>query len=219
MKIFVKFLSWVFCPSKCVFCNEVTSKGISFCPDCKEKIKLDPKFCYPPSVSHRDLLCCMSALPYHEQLVRNGILNLKFNHHSASASVFGEILSDMHFSAADGADIITSVPLHKSRMNDRGYNQSELIAKYYANRLGKPYQNLLIKTKRNEVQSTLTDPAKRKENVKGCYEIINNVDISGKTILIVDDVFTTGATMRECADVLKKSGAHRVIGATVCYAE
>lgn len=219
MNTIIDFLSWVFCPSRCVFCNEVTSKGVMFCPDCKDKIKLEPKFCYPPEVTHRDLLCCMAALPYHNKLVRNGILNLKFNHYAAAAPVFGEILFDMHFTAAESVDIVTAVPLHKSRRNNRGYNQSELIAKDYAARLNKPYKELLIKIKRNATQSTISDPSVRKDNVKGCYEIINGVDISGKTILIIDDVFTTGATMRECAHILKKSGAGRVIGAAICYSE
>ena len=111
---------------------------------------------------------------------------------------------------ADFYDIIIPVPISKKRIKKRGYNQSKLITKELANILNIKYEaNILIKTK-NNIQQSFLNKQQRKQNVKGVYKIKNKHKILNKNILLVDDIYTTGATLNECAKVLKESGAQKI---------
>ena len=106
-------------------------------------------------------------------------------------------------------DYIISVPLHKKRFRVRGYNQSELIAREVSKICEKTYcKGVLVKSKNIVAQSKL-DKLDRIRNIKDAFEIENDAVeiVSGKKIAIFDDVFTTGATVNECAKVLKSAGA------------
>lgn len=104
-------------------------------------------------------------------------------------------------------DIIIPVPISKKRLNTRGYNQSSLIAKNLAQELNIEYsEKILIKTKDNKPQSEMKQDT-RKSNVSGVYKVINKERINNKKVLIVDDIFTTGSTVDECAKVLKENNA------------
>ncbi|MBP2630549.1 MAG: phosphoribosyltransferase [Firmicutes bacterium] len=108
-------------------------------------------------------------------------------------------------------DIVVPVPLHKDRLEERGFNQTEKIFKPWAAQQGTEWQSILRRKKATLKQHNLTI-AQRKQNIKDAFCITKQCDIQGKTILLVDDIFTTGATMNECAKVLKSAGANRVIG-------
>ena len=113
-------------------------------------------------------------------------------------------------------EVVVSVPISKERLKERGYNQSELIAKKTAECLGIPYANCMIKTKHNSEQHRL-HLKDRKENVKGVYELEENKHITNKKVLLVDDIVTTGYTLAECASVLMEHGAKEVLcGAVAC---
>ena len=116
----------------------------------------------------------------------------------------------------DNAEVIViPVPLHKRKFNQRGYNQSELIARKTAGYLGiTPAADCLLKIKSTKDQARLKD-GQRPENLKNAFVCSKPWLISGKNILLVDDVFTTGATMNECARVLKEAGAKEVIGLAI----
>lgn len=112
-------------------------------------------------------------------------------------------------------DIIGAVPIHKKRMLERGYNQSELIAKEIAKNIqGIEYKKLLKKTKNNQTQSELKKE-ERLENVKNVYEIQNKQIIQDKKIILFDDIYTTGSTVNECSKVLKENGAKEVLVLTL----
>ena len=113
-------------------------------------------------------------------------------------------------------DIILSVPLHKKRLKERGYNQSQLIAKklvkeynLHNNKKMIYYNDVIIKTKNIKPQSTknLKD---RIQDVIGIYEIKNKEKIIGKNIIIFDDIYTTGSTANECKKILLEAGANKV---------
>lgn len=113
-------------------------------------------------------------------------------------------------------DLITPVPLHWWRAHRRGYNQSELLAKHLASRLDIPAKVLLRRVKPTRPQVEL-DRKQRTANVKNAFEAETTAAplIKGKTILLIDDVCTTGATLRECATALKRNGAAAIYALTV----
>ncbi|MBO5784286.1 MAG: ComF family protein, partial [Clostridia bacterium] len=96
------------------------------------------------------------------------------------------------------------------------FNQSECIASQYAMIKGLPYLTVAEKWKDTPKQSLQLSAKARAANVKGCYRVIDEAAVVGKTIVLVDDVYTTGATLRECARTLRKAGAACVIGVCGC---
>ena len=108
-------------------------------------------------------------------------------------------------------DIIGAVPIHKKRKNERGYNQSELIAKEISRNIKElKYGKILRKIKNNERQSSLSKD-KRNQNVKGVYQIENIQIIKGKKVILFDDIYTTGSTVEECSKVLKANNAKEIM--------
>lgn len=110
--------------------------------------------------------------------------------------------------------IITFTPLHWRRQATRGYNQSELLAREISRRLDIPVIDALKKDKQTNRQVELKGKARR-ENLVGVFRIKPKIDIKKKTIILVDDVYTTGSTLNECAKVLKTAGAKEVWGLVV----
>lgn len=112
-------------------------------------------------------------------------------------------------------DIICSVPIHRKRKNDRGYNQSELIAKEVAKNIKEiKYVKLLKKIVNNKRQSMLKRE-ERKQNVKNVYEIQNKQIIEDKKIILFDDIYTTGNTVDECSKILKENKAKDILVLTL----
>ena len=114
-------------------------------------------------------------------------------------------------------DCITWAPVSSLRKLRRGYDQSELIASTVAKELGLPVKRLLKKRRNTRAQSTLTKE-QRRANVLGAYVCVNKDAVCGKRVLLIDDVFTTGATAQECAKVLLTAGAKSVACAAVASA-
>lgn len=117
-----------------------------------------------------------------------------------------------------GVDAVVPVPLHRTRRRDRGFNQSELVARGLARGRGLPLLGrVLAKTRATPPQTSLA-AAERAANVRGAYAVRNAKKLRGMTLLLVDDVFTTGATLRECAAALRTAGAREVRALTVAQA-
>ena len=115
-------------------------------------------------------------------------------------------------------DAIVPVPLDRGRLRERGYNQAELIAKPLARLLGIPFRSyLLVRTRPRPNQLRLTR-RERWETVRGAYALHKTAQVDKLRVLLVDDVFTTGATLDACARALKEAGAARVVGLTVARA-
>jgi len=111
-------------------------------------------------------------------------------------------------------DVICAVPLHESRERERGFNQSELLAEVVAEATGKPLKRLLIRTRPTLPQVDL--PARsRAANVRGAFAADLHEVIDGQAVLLIDDLFTTGATMTECARTLRRVGAAEVLVLTL----
>ncbi len=115
--------------------------------------------------------------------------------------------------------MITAVPLHKERERKRGYNQSELLAKGLALSLKKPFvSKVLYRQKQTKPQFDLKKE-ERAKNILGAFMISSKFKsiLKGKSVILIDDITTTGATLRECTKILKKSGAAKVIGVTLAH--
>ncbi|WP_312518642.1 ComF family protein [Anaerospora sp.] len=111
-------------------------------------------------------------------------------------------------------NVIVPVPLSPERLKDRGYNQTEVIFRPWAESRQLLWCDALIRLKATLPQWELTI-AERRKNVKGAFQVTRPEVVQDKQILLVDDIFTTGTTMNECAKVLKKAGAKRVVGLTI----
>ena len=106
-------------------------------------------------------------------------------------------------------DIIIVVPVSRKRRNERGYNQSELIARAISKTLGIPIvKNVLVKIKNTVPQSSL-NKVQRAENANGVYSAKNHTKLRNKKILLIDDIYTTGSTLNECANALIQKGIKR----------
>ncbi len=156
---------------------------------------------------------------------------LKFDQVRPAAQVLGRMLADT-MTALDptlpaGRIAVVPVPLHKHKKSQRGFNQAELIVRTalkkisrqsrIANRAGRRFElcaDTLVRLRDTGSQIGLTRP-QRRENLRGAFVVKNGAAISNRNVLLVDDVYTTGATASECARVLRRAGAERVWVATV----
>jgi len=150
--------------------------------------------------------------------VRAAIHLLKYSGAERIAEMFGifiakKIVNDEKFSMSD---IIIPVPLHPARRRERGYNQSELIANSTSRGLGIPIECRLLERTRQTQTQTLFDAEGRKKNIADAFSVKESFvgAAKGKNILLIDDVITTGSTVKECARVLKENGAAEVYAAS-----
>lgn len=112
--------------------------------------------------------------------------------------------------------LLIPVPLHRRRLNWRGFNQSELLAKKLADTFQmEMFGDVVERTANTNPQADIKEKEQRLKNLNGIFRIKNKINITGREILLIDDVCTTGATLNECAKVLKENGAVKVIGLVV----
>lgn len=208
-----------FIPHRCLLCGEIVSEADRVCEKCLSNIPRNTAYMLIPDPRRSDLYCCTAPLQYVGP-VRSGILGLKFKGRRGAAAVFARYMADMQYvSGIEECDYVTAVPLSAKKCARRGFNQSEWIGRAYANYTGKTYLDGVVrKVKENQTQSSLRDMRQRMENVKGCYEVCRPELVRGRRILLIDDVYTTGATIRECARVIKGAGAALVAGLTAANA-
>lgn len=201
-------------PRVCGFCNKIIENGY-ICSECKKKIKcINEQYIPFVQTSYFDKLYCSYE---YGGVVRKKILDYKFHHKKYLCKTFAEeIINKLCDSKDANYDMIIAVPLSRKKQFARGYNQSELIAKLVAKKLKIAYRkDILIKQKHNVTQSNL-NRNERFENVKNVFKTTK--DLNNKKILLIDDIYTTGATVNECARVLKKAGAREVVVYTVARA-
>ena len=198
-------------PRKCAFCRRLTQNGAVICPRCRENL---PYTNYAARQDFPHLDGCYSPLYYTDE-VRQSLLRYKFGGLRMYASVYGEFLAKCIDENRISCDSISWVPLSRRRLRQRGYDQARLLAEDLSERLSVPCLPTLRKIRNNPRQSATGNAEKRRRNVKGVYAAMPEADLDGKTILLVDDIVTTGATLSEAASVLQKAGAASVIGLTL----
>ncbi|MCI1956397.1 MAG: ComF family protein [Oscillospiraceae bacterium] len=210
----VRFGVDILFPPRCVFCGGIVAPGTEICGNCaKEIVPSGTGGCVSIPVRDRDVPCAF-LYPY-EGKVRDSMLRYKFHGQKQYAGFYARELAGRIGGARRGErlDLVTSVPLSDGRLRERGYNQSELIAKPVARALGLPYVRCLRKTRPNGVQHLLSRE-QRLRNVRGVYSLCGE-PVRGKRVLLIDDIVTTGSTLAECSAVLLEGGAAGVACAAV----
>ncbi len=210
-KIFKTFISFFF-PERCPYCLKRIDCGKIACDECSEQL---PET-YNMNYAKGGYPCCSPF--FYQGIFADGIKYFKFRGYLQSSEKIAVILCECikKYYDVSTIDFVTFVPMHKKKLSDRGYNQSELLAKDVSKKLGIPFRALLIKHKENMDQHKCLSSAKRRENVKGVYKAVEDETIKGKTILIIDDILTTGYTLGECAKTLEKYTNSKILCATVC---
>jgi ComF family protein len=114
-------------------------------------------------------------------------------------------------------DLLVPVPLHRKRLRERGFNQALLLARELSHRTQIPYQVRILQKKRATPPQVQLNGEEREKGIKGAFHITHRDGMEGKTILLIDDVYTTGATVNECSKVLIRGGAKRVDVLTLAH--
>lgn len=232
-------LAGVFFPAPCRLCEAtlVTASRIPICPACLASFRPLPEpqcgKCGRPFVS---LVAATAArpqchacrrgayafdvarafAPYDEAMVR-AILLLKYQAVTPLGGWFAARLAELIARQPElqAADAVVPVPLHPLRLRERGHNQAELIARPLARRLGLPLRPLLLVRTRPRPDKLRLSRRERWSTVRGAFAIRPGSQVDKLRVLLVDDVFTTGATLDACARALHQGGAARVAGVTV----
>lgn len=200
-------MQWFF-PMRCVGCRQYDSRG--FCPQCAKSISKNPFFFRAPF-----LQAGISLGPYAWPL-REMVWEFKFKQRRGLAKILGQIISDRIRRLAWKLDLVSFVPLTHHRIRERGFNQAKALAVRVGNFLHLPCLDLLRFTRFIQHQVGLGRKA-RLQNVKGTLSLLRSEVVTDKTILLVDDVITSGATLSECAVTLKNNGAGSIYAACIAH--
>jgi ComF family protein len=232
-------LAAVFFPAPCRICEKVllTASRVPVCAECLAslaplrgtlcarcgRLLLSPAAALLPEPHCQlcrrgayDFDLARSFGAYDDTMVR-AIVLLKYHSVKPLGAWFAERLAETIASAPDkfAADVVVPVPLHPSRQRERGYNQAELIARPLARRLGLPLKPYLLARTRPRPEKLKLTRRERWLSVRGAYAMGRTGRIDKMRVLLVDDVFTTGATLDACSRALRGAGAARVVGLTV----
>ena len=200
MKIFNKILAVLF-PQKCLGCKK---ENEILCPACLEKINR-PDTPYLNGVH--------IAANYQDTVVKKALWLLKYHGVKQLAKPLAELIRERIWKKLETENwLVVPVPLSKNKLRHRGYNQAEMIAGELS---GNVRADILFKKFHTKSQVEVKNKEERLANIIGSFEVRNPETIRGKKIILIDDVLTTGATMREAKKVLKQAGAKKVVGVVV----
>lgn len=230
-------LDFIF-PPRCIVCDKVYKKTrfgeeIYICKDCMKKIYFTDSFsstckkcsrpiddgliCIGCQIVRHDFDVAFSCSLYKTEM-RKSLLSYKFSNQHHKYRTYAHILTDKinnttHF---PDFDVIVSVPLSKKRLKKRGFDHVLPIAHYISLKTGKPFiKNSIIKIKDTPPQSKLTFE-ERRASVKGAFKVNDKADFREKSVLLIDDIYTTGSTVDEISRKLKKKGAKHITVLTLC---
>jgi ComF family protein len=212
------FLLDIFFPKICLNCQR---EGDYLCPDCLSTLEI---LNFHQKHSTRNLTDLYFALPYQNINTKRLIQKFKYQPFIRELAKTLASLIIAHFQLSDNGEnfsdfTLIPVPLGKKRLRWRGFNQAEEIGKKLSLYFKMPLlRGALIKIKETQPQVELAAEA-RKENLNGVFSVKNKEAIANKKIILVDDVYTTGSTMEECARILKKARAKEIIGIVVARAK
>ncbi len=205
-KFIEKILNIIY-PQTCGICGKLHSKSI--CVKCYLNIQNDLQYEIEKIDSTFENLIYISK---YQGILREKILDYKFNEASYLYKTFSDLIlkDEKIFKILKSYDTIIPVPISNKRFKERGYNQSELIAKELSKRLNIEMNiENLIKNK-NIIEQSKLGKEERIKNIEGVYEIRNLQELENKKIILIDDIYTTGSTVKECAKILKQSKCKKI---------
>lgn len=217
---FFEKLAGILLPPKCIFCAELLEPGaaLQICNDCYSKVPFAEEAVVRTGTDGSDVGCDGAiCVCNYSGIVRESLIRFKFYGKPGYYRTFARLLSERirKLADVDGFDMLVSVPLHKRKQYARGYNQAFLISRALSRELRLPERSDLLKRLKDTDSQSLLDRDDRRRNVMDAFEVTAPEELEGKTVLLVDDILTTGFTMDECARMLKKAGAKTVIAAAV----
>jgi len=195
-------------PPVCGFCGEICKE--SLCKKCEIKIKeYEINSIRKVKDKYFDEICCVFK---YENDIRDTIIKYKFQNKAYLYKTFSKIIlkNEKICGFFKKYDIIIPVPISKKRKQKRGYNQSSIIAKEIAIFTHLKSETKCLIKQKNTIEQSKLDKKQRKRNVQDAYKIINKEKLFNKNILLLDDIYTTGSTVNECAKILKESRANRI---------
>lgn len=212
-------------PLRCPVCDGiVTPRGAGICPGCASRLRLlTPPYCLKCGKKLRDEreFCadCSGARHvfdrgralYEYESAAGSIYRLKYGGRQEYADFLGEEMARYlgTFVHETAPDALIPIPLHAARQRRRGYNQAELLAESLGRRLDVPVRAKYLSRVRNTKPLKYLNPKERQNNLKRAFNIDKN-DVKLKTVILVDDIYTTGSTINEAAATLKADGVERV---------
>jgi ComF family protein len=221
-------------PNLCFACESKTPNKY-LCAPCQQQIEyLTPPLCRRCSAPLKNTSteicknCFDTPFSYNKAIAavayKNPVISLihsfKYNHCKYLSGFLSSLIT-AHFSkiglSVNEFDFLTTVPMHREKLKMRGFNQSELLGQCLSNHFKKPFKNDIIYRKRFNPSQTKFRKEKREKNTEKMFEV--KKDLKGKKIIIVDDIFTTGATVNACAKELKNNNAQNVLVVTLAKAQ
>ena len=196
-------------PPRCICCVEVVGNDILVCENCAKDFESRKNY-----IDFHALDFDCTSLYRYEGSVRGVVSNIKGKRSLTICKKVGNLLVEEaeRLNSKTPFDLVAYVPMTRKAVAKRGFNQSEVFARIISKHLGLEFKkNVLIKIRETEPQKSLKS-AQRRTNLKGVFKVAKEVD--GKSILLVDDIVTTGATLGENAKMLYKAGARRVTALT-----
>lgn len=212
-----KFLLNILFPTKCLGCNK---RDEILCNNCIQNIR-------PAERETENNI--LAVFDYRDLVIKKAIWELKYHHKKYIGEKLGELLyqfliediSEMRVHAPGRSIYVIPVPISNKKIKNRGYNQSIAIAKGFCSQseIGtfELKDKIILKEIDNTPQAKITNRKRRLENVRGVFSVKDKEKVQGRTIIIIDDVTTTGGTINEIIKILKKSGAKKVIGFAIAH--
>lgn len=219
MNIFSKIINIIY-PPNCIFCRQILSYDAEpqICSSCYSAlpfVKEELLVTTQEDINHY----CDGAVSVFEYtgVVKESLIRFKFYNEPGYYRTYAGLIAEKLTRIVDIGqyNMVISVPLHKHKELSRGYNQAYLISKELGRKLKLPERSGLIKRSRYTEAQSLLDKEKRSQNVKGAFTVISPDKIAGKSILLVDDILTTGSTLEECSRVLRNAGAVKITAVVV----
>ena len=234
IRILLNTLVELFYPSNCVGCGRPQDSGTLLCSRCKATApRIQPPFCRRcsrpyegaidgefscPNCEDRALAFdCVVAVYQAKGVLRDLIHRYKYSGHFHLRRVLMEFLLEAMEDPriqATRADCLVPVPLHPTRLRERGFNQAEALAEALSKRTRVPVLRCIERRLYTNTQ-TRFDRLERMRNLRNVFALRKNSDVRGKHLVLLDDVLTTGSTLHECASVLRAAGAESVRAVTV----
>lgn len=226
-------LSNLIYPRRCPICDGLTgSHKILACGECRQRLvyvrepackkcgkpleKEETEYCADCGRRKHSYIRGKAVFPY-DRLLRASVARFKYRNRREYADFYAEELIKSCGTALLSwePDALIPIPLHKSRMRKRGFNQAELVARRIGKSLGIPVETgLLFRAKRTSPQKELSD-AQRRANLKNAFQVRKN-DVKLRKIVLIDDIYTTGSTIDAAAGVLLEHGAEKVYFLAIC---
>ena len=221
-------------PEKCVFCGSLVYGGERVCLDCSRHLPYltEPvcRQCGKPIEDERVTLCSdcerrgisfideTASLWIYEDPVKSALMDFKYGGCTSDADFYAKELVDRYARRirAWSPDALVPVPIHRRRQWFRGYNQATELAFHIGRRLGIPVTELLIRDRYTAPQKSLS-PSERRANLRDAFSVDMDMEPDRyDSVLLIDDIYTTGATLESCAEHLKDAGVQRVYGMCLC---